>query len=804
MEGWATRQGLVRSPEGHHKLSLAGTTLVTYKTSMETVRTLVSAQLLVTAFLAVLLWALHARLHRAEYNRWWVAAWTTFALFLAVGRLAIPFPPGWNLAQGGVVLLATLLGFAVAPLLVFGAVSFRSPSAMTRRAAWFGIGVALVLGAGTFAVSLRWSGQPFLGFAFRQSARTIVLAVSLFFCARVFFQRVRMSKSPAALVTSLSFLGFGLTQTVYAGALLTRLLRGSPSEPGSIASVAMQAGVKLLYLDTLLICGLCLGMILLLVEAHLQAERALVESHTRAKEATEENTVLQEEIRTRFEVERALRSSEEKFAIVFRSSPAAKVIISLETGKFLDVNAAFEAQSGYSREELLQQPVLDAGIWSNADLDVLRDALRQERPLAAREMRLRHRSGRESTIVFSAEVVPVGGQKCLLLAGLDTTARKHAEERQRAMLKALPDWVFLTDAAGTYLEFYGTERDLLMPPTEFIGRNMAEVLPPELVEKSFANIRAALASDEPTHMEYSLQIGDGLRYYEVRSVRTERDHVLSLVRDVTDQKRAEYRTRELGDELAHAGRVMTLGALNGSLAHEINQPLAAISTNAYVALRLIAAPAPDFGTIRELLGDVLSDSQRIDDVLRRLRMLLRKDRREYAPVDVNTIVNEVLKLLHNNLIERQITIEMSLAANVPAVRGDRIQLQQVVLNLVLNAADAVSVNDPGERSVRVTTSSVDGKVMVSVTDRGPAVSDTAIERFFEPFHTTKEEGMGLGLSICRTILEAHGGEIDVKRNADRGLALWFSLDAVKPWQNTMLFGATAGAADADQEGSDPF
>lgn len=771
---------------------------------METVRTLVSAQLLVTAFLAVLFWALHLRLHRAEYNRWWVAAWTTFALFLAVGRLSLPFPTDWNLAQGGVVLLATLLGFVVSPLLVFGAESFRSPSAMTRRTAWFGIGVALVLGAATFAVSLRWTAQPFLGFAFRQSARTIVLAAGLFFCARVFFQRVRMSKSPAALVTSLSFLGFGLTQTAYAGALISRLLEGAPGEPGSIASAAMQAGVKLLYLDTLLICGLCLGMILLLVEAHQQAERALVESLTRAKEAAEENTVLQEEIRTRLEVERALRSSEEKFAIVFRSSPATKVIISLETGKFLDVNAAFETQSGYSREELLQRTALDAGIWSNADLDVLRDVLRQERPLAAREMRLRHRSGRESTIVFSAEVVPVGGQKCLLLAGLDTTARKHAEERQRAILAALPDWVFLTDASGVYLEFYGRKDGLLMEPSEFIGRHTRDVMPPELAERILASLKQALESDEPAMLEYSIQIGDELRFYEVRSVRTENDHVLSLVRDVTNQKRAEYRTRELGDELAHAGRVMTVGALNGSLAHEINQPLAAISTNAYVAQRLINAPQPDFGTIRELLGDILSDSQRIDDVLRRLRLLLRKDRREYAPVDVNAIVNEVVKLLHNNLIERQITIEMSLAANMPAVRGDRIQLQQVVLNLVLNAADAVSANEPDERRVRVSTSAVDGKAVVSVTDRGPAVSEVAIEKFFEPFHTTKEEGMGLGLSICRTILEAHGGEIDVKRNADRGLTLWFSLDVVKPWQTTMIFGATAAAADAGPKGSDPF
>ncbi len=869
---------------------------------MDTVRTLVSAQLLVTVFLAVLLWSLHARLHREEYNRWWVGAWTLFAMFLAVGRVALAFPPSWNVAQESVVALATLLGFLVAPLLVYGAASYRSPGTLTRRGTLLGIGVALALGAITFVISLRWTGQPFLGFSFRNGARALVLAAALLFCARVFLQRVWTHRSLAALVTGMSFLGYSLTQSVYAAALLTRVLHPSGSEV--VGSAALVASLRLLYVDVVLLGGICLGMILLLVEAHQESERSLRESLTRGREAAEENTALQLEMRNRHEVEqrlgasedkyrdlvensddlicthdldgkllsvnrsvarclgykvdeligmslrdiiapdvqhefdgylrdiqrdlvskgmlkvvtkggtrriwsfrnslrlegvttpivrgmardvteqlraeRALKRSEEKFSIAFRSSPSAKAIVSMRTGRFLDINAAFESLTGYDREELLQQSLLDAGIWSDpGDEAVLQDVLTNNGHLTAREMLVRHCSGRVATVVFSAEVVHVGGEKCALLAGLDTTARKEAESRQRAILRALPDWVFLMDATGVYLEFYGTERGLLAPPSAFIGRHFTEVLPPELSAKVKVMIDGALHSDETVTMEYSLHIGDEDRYYEVRAVRTDRDRILCLVRDVTDQSRAEYRATELREELAHAGRAMTLGVLSGSLAHEVNQPLAAISANAFVAMRLLGAQPPAVGKLQELLADIMSDTNRIDDVLRKLRQLLRKDRHDFALVDINAIVGDVLKLMNSNLLERQTSIDVELGADLPVVCGDRVQLQQVVLNLLMNAADAVGTVPTAERRIRLTTEVVDDRVVVSVMDRGATVSDAAFGTMFEPFFTTKPDGMGLGLSISQTILEAHGGEIFARRNADRGITCWFALEGVE-------------------------
>ena len=889
---------------------------------MDTVRTLVSAQLLVTVFLAVLLWSLHARLHREEYNRWWVGAWTMFAMFLAIGRVALAFPPEWNVAQESVVFLATLLGFLVAPLLVIGAASYRSPGAVTRRATLLGIGVALALGAITFFISLRWTGRPFLGFSFRNGARAMVLTVALLFCARVFLQRVYTHRSLAALVTGLSFLGYSLTQSVYAAALLTQVLHPSGSEV--VGNAALVASLRLLYVDVVLLGGICLGMILLLVEAHQESERSLRESLTRGREAAKENTALQLEIRNRLEVEqrlgasedkyrdlvensddlicthdldgkllsvnrsvarclgykvdqligmnlrdiiapdvlhefdgylrdiqrdlvvkgllkvvtkggarriwsfrntlrlegvttpivrgmardvteqlraeRSLKRSEEKFSIAFRSSPSAKAIVSMGTGRFLDINAAFESLTGYDREELLQRSLLDTGIWSDpGDEAVLQDVLTNNGRLTAREMCVSHCSGREATVVFSAEVVHVGGEKCVLFAGLDTTARKDAESRQRAILRALPDWVFLMDATGVYLEFYGTERGLLAPPSSFIGRHCSEILPPELAAKVKVMLESAIRSDETVTMEYSLHIGDEDRDYEVRAVRTDRDRVLSLVRDVTDKSRAEHRATELRDELAHAGRAMTLGVLSGSLAHEVNQPLAAISANTFVAMRLLGAQPPAVGKLQELLADIMSDTNRIDDVLRKLRQLLRKDRRDFALVDVNLMVSDVLKLVRSNLLERQTSIDVELGAHLPVVCGDRVQLQQVVMNLLMNAADAVNTATTADRRIRLTTEVVDDRVVVSVTDRGATVSDAAFAKMFEPFFTTKPDGMGLGLSISQTILEAHGGEIFARRNADRGITCWFALEGVEtPSLDTTEQGvAFAAEAHAD-------
>ena len=385
------------------------------------------------------------------------------------------------------------------------------------------------------------------------------------------------------------------------------------------------------------------------------------------------------------------------------------------TARFIDVNEAFESHSGYSRGELLNHTSLELNMWSDpADRAVLHASLAADGGFQAREVRFRHKNGGIRTIVFSAEVVQVGGDKCILLAGLDITARKDAEARHQAMLRALPDWVFLTTPEGVFLDCHAKDqRHLLVPPAQFIGRSVKDVLPADLAARLEACFQEATRSEQPATLEYSLPIGDELRFYEVRSVCVDSRQILSLVRDVTDQKRAELRAREMQDELAHAGRVMALGALTGSLAHEINQPLTAISINAYVALSMLEAESLDVAGLRNALRDIVSGNQRIDDVLRRLRGLLRKERRDYAAVDVNTIVNDVLKLVHSDFIERRIAIDVALGPDLPAVLGDRIQLQQVVLNILMNAAEAVSTApDADNRHITVTTAAVGPEVTV--------------------------------------------------------------------------------------------
>jgi PAS domain S-box-containing protein len=817
------------------------------------------------------------------------------------------------------------LGFLVAPTLIFGALSFRSSKAVTTRLAVGGLGTAVLLGAISFAFSLLWT-PGLTGFAVRNGGRTFTLALALLVCAWVFFQRVRATKSWAALVTGIACLGYGIDQIIYTGAQLGHVFNAIQSGAAG-SQMALLSSATLMYADLALTSGICLGMVLLAVEEYQRSERELVESENRRLRTAELNTTLQAEIRRRHEIEqelrasedryrdlvehsedllcthdldgrilscnpaparilgyqvheilgasvrdfvaaefrdrfdeyirtvqrdgivtgvvqvitrqgerrmwafrntlrsdgaggpivrgaahdvteqqraeRALRLSDEKFAVAFRASPCAMAIISTVDRRFIDVNTTFESHTGYSRAELVNRTSLELGLWmDNADRDALWLAVNQHGRLQDREIRYRHKNGRAGTYMFSAEIVQVGGERCILVGGVDITARKEAEARHQAILMALPDWVFLMSRGGVFLEFHARDqRYLVMPPREFIGRKLVDVLPPDLAARLLDCYQEALRSDHPVTLEYSIPIGDEERFYETRVVRSDQDRVLCLVRDVTDQRRAERRAAELQSELTHAGRVMALGTLTGSLAHEISQPLAAILTNAYAAQRLLDADAPDMAEIRSALGDIMSDDQRIAEVLRRLRGLLKRERRDYAPVDVNTIVDDVLMLARSSFIERRITIQVQRGADLPPVFGDRVQLEQVVLNILMNAADATTAaGQSDDRQVTVTTAVTDAQVSVSVADRGVGVTSVQLDQMFDPFFTTKDEGMGLGLSICRTIIDAHGGRISATRNPDRGLTCSFVIDAMAPVPNptTVLTSRTlmAGTVDA--------
>ena len=361
---------------------------------------------------------------------------------------------------------------------------------------------------------------------------------------------------------------------------------------------------------------------------------------------------------------------------------------------------------------------------------------------------------------------------------LDSVTRERREVRARhdAILEAIPDWMFLMSRDGVYLDFHGRDRrDLFAPPEQFIGKSFREIMPPTLAGGLARLFAEALETGGPCHLDYAVPIRDSMRHYEARVVRCDGDKLLSVVRDVTDWKRSEGEVHMLRDELAHAGRVTVLGALAGSLAHEMNQPLAALMANGQAALRMIGRPRPQLDELRATLDDMVSDSRRAGDVIRQLRSFARKEPPAQAPIDVNETAREVVRLLEGDAQGRRIWLEVHLDPELPSVVGDRVQLQQVMLNLLMNAFDAVESREVGGRRVILRSQRESDRVTLSVADHGAGVSDEHLSRLFEPFFTTKPEGMGLGLSISSAIVSEHGGVLRSERNPERGMTFSFSL-----------------------------
>ncbi len=248
-----------------------------------------------------------------------------------------------------------------------------------------------------------------------------------------------------------------------------------------------------------------------------------------------------------------------------------------------------------------------------------------------------------------------------------------------------------------------------------------------------------------------------------------------LVVDVTDRKHAEQEARQLRDELAHAGRITTMGEMTAALAHELNQPLTAILSNAQAASRFLSASDPDLDEVRDILHDIADDDTRAGEVIRRIRSLVKKAPVDLRPLDLNTILREVIGLLHSDAVIRGIVVLHELESDLPEVEGDRIQLQQVVLNLLLNAFDAMRDGLTQDRSVAVRSRRVDSEVLVTVSDRGPGIPPEEMDRLFEPFRSSKPGGLGLGLSISRSIVMSHGGRMWAENNTMRGATFGFSL-----------------------------
>jgi C4-dicarboxylate-specific signal transduction histidine kinase len=230
--------------------------------------------------------------------------------------------------------------------------------------------------------------------------------------------------------------------------------------------------------------------------------------------------------------------------------------------------------------------------------------------------------------------------------------------------------------------------------------------------------------------------------------------------------------------LAHANRVTTMGHLAASIAHETKQPIAAIVTTADAALRWLGAEPPNLGEVRQALGGIIKDAKRAGEVIGRIRGFINKVPPRHDPLDINQAIFEATTLTRNELMRHRIGMEIRLAQELPVVRGDRVQLQQVLLNLIVNAIESMSAVNEGQRELLISSAiNAADSVLVAVRDSGPGLTPEGFDRAFQAFHTTKPDGMGVGLSISRWIVEAHGGRLWATANAPRGATFQFTLPA---------------------------
>jgi PAS domain S-box-containing protein len=251
--------------------------------------------------------------------------------------------------------------------------------------------------------------------------------------------------------------------------------------------------------------------------------------------------------------------------------------------------------------------------------------------------------------------------------------------------------------------------------------------------------------------------------------------------DITERRRAELELEQQRNELAHLSRVTMLGELSGSLAHELNQPLTAILSNAQAALRFIASDSGKIGEVREILQDIVSDDRRAGEIIQGLRDLLKKGETKTELLDINAAVQRVLQLTRSDLLNADITIGTQLAADLPNAVGDPVQLQQILLNLVINGCDAMSANAVDDREILVRTRlAAPGEIEVCVSDQGHGIPPDRLESVFAPFFTTKKEGLGLGLAVCRQIIAAHGGRLWAENNPGKGSSFFFTIHAHEP------------------------
>lgn len=361
--------------------------------------------------------------------------------------------------------------------------------------------------------------------------------------------------------------------------------------------------------------------------------------------------------------------------------------------------------------------------------------------------------------------------------------RRQSRDRVRGILDNMPAAVYVKLKDGRYLMTNRVYEALFgLASGSAIGKTDFELFAGAQAEAALESDRRVLQRREALRGEERIgsnDRGEPRIFASLKFPLVDRDGsaeaTCGVFTDVTDLRRNEREMYLLRRQVWHADRVARTAVLAASLAHELSQPLTAILSNAQAGLRFLAQDPPDLTDLREILQDVVRDDKRATAVINGLRTMLRRQETERDPIDVGACVKEVVDLMHSDFLERGVDVTQSMAPGC-VVLGDKGQLQQVVLNLAMNANEAMTEQPRGSRSLHVSVAPSNGRrVRVAVCDTGPGIGEEDIDKVFDHFYTTKAKGLGMGLAMCRSILESHGGSLSVERNEGRGVTFCFVL-----------------------------
>jgi PAS domain S-box-containing protein len=457
-------------------------------------------------------------------------------------------------------------------------------------------------------------------------------------------------------------------------------------------------------------------------------------------------------------------------------------------GRMLEANDAFLRIVGYDREDLVSGRLRRTGLtppeWREHDERNLAELSSTGSFQPFEKEYFRKDGSRVPVLVGAARLKEGGGEGVAFV--LDLTEQKRAEEALRESERALrsvidgiPGFVGILGPNG---KVEAVNRQIL----EYYGRSMEELnnfgaIHPDDLPHFVDDFTKSISAGVPFETEARLRRFDGeYRRFDIRCVPI-RDNSGRITRwynlntDIEDRTQALARLQQMQSDFAHINRVSMMGELAASLSHEITQPIASARNNARAALNFLDRQPSDLGEVREALTCVVGDADRAGDIVARIRNQIKKAPPQKGDFDLNEAIDEVIMLARSAIMKNDVSVQTRLAEGLLPVQGDRVQLQQVVLNLILNAVEAMASIEAGARGLSISSEQEGTGVRVAVSDTGPGIDPEHREHVFKPFFTTKPSGTGMGLSICRSIIDAHGGRLWAEANEPRGAVFQFTL-----------------------------